>query len=483
MFDQLLMWLQTAPLDSRCRATSALVRSYLVSDVSPDERDEMEAAMTLLLDDPAPEIQIELARALADERHAPRHIILALAEGPEAVSSLVLARSPVLIEAELVDFLAEGVPAAQCAIASRAWLSPGLSAAIAEVGTVEALVTLAGNATASIPVFSLAKMVERHGSDGRLREALLERAHLPIEIRHQVMTALSQSLAELVIDRNWMRSDRAAMTSEEARDKSTVQMAATAGAGELAEFVEHLRSSGQLTTTLLLRAATLGDVRFLLEALTLLTGLPRRRVEGLIVEGRESACRALFEKAGLPARVFPAFLAALDVQRELASEQGQHMPGYSEHHRFASRVVERVLAKCTASASDDQRDLIVLLRRLATEAQRDAARMLAAAVGRRPPLMLAPPEAYPEAEMDYAADDDAFEGYVESEEGFAPEYGAAFAIEASPEDAWSVRPPMVAFDDDQLARGFENELYLMPTMPPAQPAYQIPPVHAERRAA
>lgn len=439
VFELFLQRTQNAPLDARCRATASLVRSYLNGDAAPDEREEMEAAMTLLLDDPAPEVHYELARGLAGEKRAPRHIILALAEASEAVAALVLSQSPVLIEAELVEFIAEGTVAAQCAIAGRAWLPPGLSAALAEVGECDALIVLAGNPTASIPDFSLAKMAERHGEDGRLREAMLARPHLPLDVRHRLMIALSTSLANLAIGRDWMRAERAVAIADEAKDKSTVQMAAAATTEQLPEFVEHLRTTGQLTTTLLLRAATHGHMRFLMEALSLLSGLPRRRVESLLIDGRESACRALFEKAELPPRVFPAFLAALDVQRELANEMGLQMPGHTEHHRFASRVVERVLTKCAAVATNEQRDLIVLLRRFATEAQRDAARMLAAAVGRRPQLLLSPPESFVSPVV-VTEETVANDWYDDDAIGFAPEFGEAFAIHVSAEDHWSGTP-------------------------------------------
>jgi hypothetical protein len=206
-----------------------------------------------------------------------------------------------------------------------------------------------------------------------------------------------------------MGQGRAISAVSEAKDKTTVQMAAAASTEELPKLVEHLRATGQLTTTLLLRAVTLGDVRFLQEALTVLSGLPRRRVEGLIIEGRESACRALLAKAGLPARVYPAFIAALDVQRELAGELGLQTPAQADDHRFAARVVERVLTKCRETSVAEQEDLIVLLRRFATEAARDAARALVANMQKRPPLLLAAPdpvamqheEAVDEADQDY----------------------------------------------------------------------------------
>jgi uncharacterized protein (DUF2336 family) len=420
--DQFLTWIQTASPDGRCRATAALARSYLVAEIEDADRAAIEATLTVLLDDPDPDIARTIADVLAPSRLAPRHLILALADGPGDIAAIVLEQSPLLIEAELVDFLGQGTATAQIAIARRDWLSPGVSAAIAEVCEIEACVELARNPTASIPTLSLLTLAERFGHDPALREAMFARAHLPIEVRHCLTMQGSDPYDETATGQR-LRQERGEASSGDIRDRMTVRIAATARADELPRFVEYLRSTGQLTTALLLRAVTHGDVRFLQEALTLLSGLPRRRVEGLLVEGRESACHALFQKAGLPPRIFPAFIAALDVQREFARSAGTDASRETDDHRFAARVVDRVLARCSATKAVAEDDLIVLLRRFSTEAARNAARSFVADLTRRPPLMLPAPDAS-EAEL--------------SELGFAgADQSDAYGADATGDHVWS----------------------------------------------
>ena len=428
--EQFLTWTQTASLEARVKATAALARAFLVSEIDDHDREALEATLTVLLDDPAPEIAAAIAKVMAPSRAAPRHLILALADGPPEVAEIVLEQSPILIEAELVDFLANGTPSGQVAIASRQWLSPGVSAALAEVGELGACITLANNPTASIPVYSLLRLCERFGSDIDLQDALLQRAYLPIEVRHSLLTEISASQATMSLSQTGLGGDRAQVIAAEAKDKTTVQIAAAASTEDLQRLVEHLRTTGQLTTALLLRAVTLGDVRFLAESLALLTGLSRSRVEGLIEEGREGACAALLAKAGLPQRVFPAFIAALDVQRELAAEYGFRNPYYADDHRFAARVIERVLTKCRENAIASEDDLILLLRRYATEAARDAARAIVAEIQKRPPLLLPAPEQVDADELILVADD---------QEVQAPD---SELVEIEWEDEIRVEPPM-----------------------------------------
>jgi hypothetical protein len=79
----------------------------------------------------------------------------------------------------------------------------------------------------------------------------------------------------------------------------------------------------------------------------------------------------LFERAGLPPSTYPAFKQAIEAMREgdLMSE-----PGGSA--RLKRRMIERVLTGCENEALDELAPLLTLLRRFATEAAREEARLL-----------------------------------------------------------------------------------------------------------
>src|SRR5688572_12835536 len=135
---QFLFWLRSAPAGERAEATGALARAYLYSDLSDDDLAAADGAITMLLDDPSPLVLAALADVLAASEYAPASVIYALvAEQPE-ISATVLERSPLLLDADLVDAAATQGSAAQCAIARRAHVPRSVAAAIAEVGTAEA---------------------------------------------------------------------------------------------------------------------------------------------------------------------------------------------------------------------------------------------------------------------------------------------------------------------------------------------------------
>ncbi len=103
-----LTWVQTAPVGARAEATSALARAYLYSDLADRDRADAESALTAMLDDPSPLVRRALAEAFASAREAPHHCISALACDQSDIAAVVLARSPLLSDAELVDCAAVG---------------------------------------------------------------------------------------------------------------------------------------------------------------------------------------------------------------------------------------------------------------------------------------------------------------------------------------------------------------------------------------
>src|SRR5262245_36046569 len=257
---QFLQWLRTAPACERAEATSALARAYLYSDLSDSDRAATESAMTMLLDDPSPLVRLALAEVFAGSERAPPTIVHVLAADQPEVAAPVLERSPLFLDADLVEAVATGESDRQCAIASRAHLPCPVSAAIAEVGSAEACLVLLENACAEIVPFSLDRIVERHGHLAAIRNVLLERADLPVPTRQALVVKLSQTLADFVTSRAWLTADRAKSVTREACEKATVVLASETPEGGVRPLIRHLRGSGQLTAGLILRALLSGNI-------------------------------------------------------------------------------------------------------------------------------------------------------------------------------------------------------------------------------
>lgn len=365
---EFLLWMEAAPSGQRAEAGYALARSYLHAEVDQQTRNDMEAALTVLLDDDAPEVRYALADALAASEAAPRHIVVGLAGDHAEIATLVLARSPLFIDSELIDIVAAASGVLQAAVAGRPLVSQQLSAAIAEVGEKAGCLALVANPGATIASISFRRIAERFGDDVDVREALLARDDLAPSVRQLLVRAVSERLNAMVVDRAWLPETRARVVTREACDRATIAIAAESETQELPALVEHLRVTGQLTTALLLRAVCAGNMGFFQAALSVLTGVPERRIEGLVRGRRVNGLRAAYIRAGLPAYAFDAFNAVLDVWRR-APESGPE-----GRYRFIAANVETVLTRYRNLGESEVRELTAMLRRFAAEQTRDAAR-------------------------------------------------------------------------------------------------------------
>jgi uncharacterized protein (DUF2336 family) len=366
---QFINWIRTAPAGERAEATRSLARAWLISDLSEDDRAGAEGALLMLLDDASPLVRQAMAEVFARSADAPAAIVQALSLDQASIALPVLEHSPLLIDADLVDIIATGNCEMQCAIARRINLPASVCAAIAEVGTAAAALELIENAYADLAPFSWDRIVERHGHLAAIRESMLVLEDLPAATRVALVAKLSDTLAQFVVARRWLSADRAGLIVNEARDRSTVNVAARSRGDDMRGLVRHLRATGQLTAGLILRALLSGNLELFDSALAELSDLPQARVSALLHDRGGASLHALLTRAGLPESTFAAFRAALEVSHEagfVGTAGGAAV--------LRRRMVERVLTHCETDGHATA-PLLILLRRFANESAREEARM------------------------------------------------------------------------------------------------------------
>jgi uncharacterized protein (DUF2336 family) len=366
---QFINWIRTAPAGERAEATRSLARAWLISDLTEEDRAAAEGALLMQLDDASPLVRQAMAEVFARSSEAPAAIVQALSLDQVSVALPVLEHSPLLIDADLVDIIATGNCEMQCAVARRVNLPASVCAAIAEVGSASAALELIENAHAELAPFSWERIVERHGHLAAIRESMLLLEDLPAATRAALVAKLSETLTQFVVARNWLSADRAVRVAGEARDRSTVNIAARSRGDDMRGLVRHLRATGQLTAGLILRALLSGNLELFDHALVELSGLPQSRVFALLHDRGGASLHALLQRAGLPESTFAAFKMALEVNHETG-----FVDGASGAARLRRRMVERVLTHCETDQQAAE-PLLILLRRFATESARDEARL------------------------------------------------------------------------------------------------------------
>jgi uncharacterized protein (DUF2336 family) len=372
IIERFLGWLESASQTHRCEAAFALAKLWLEPEMEAEERDAAEAAMTLLLDDASFDVRRSLAEAFAGIETAPRHVIMALAGDESEIAAIVLSRSAVFLDGELVEIVKAGIPAQQSAIAARAAVSPVVCEAIAASGDEAACLAMLENPAARIEPSALHLIAARHGASTPMRHLLLQCEGLPPATRLLLIDKLGEALRLEMSDTPGLSQVRVAQLIADNADRTIIAYAAKADEHELPQIAAALIESGRMTTAFLLRAICMGNIALFANSLGQLCEIPVRRVEAAMGAGRRPAFRALYIKSGLPDCAFDVFANAVEAWRKVLADDGA-----ADGARLTWLVTRDVLSAYRGNTDHAVDSLLVLLRRLAAEAARTNARSIA----------------------------------------------------------------------------------------------------------
>lgn len=364
-----LKWIDTARVAERAAAAHALGVAYVNGDLAFEDRCAAEAALTFLLDDPSQKVRLALAEALSMSRKAPPQIISALASDQPEIAAVVLGRSPLFSDADLIDRVAAGPASVQRIIAGRPGIGIAVAAAIAEVGEAEACLALLTSADAAIASLSFRRIAERYGDVAAVREALIADHRLPPDCRHMLLVKVGEALRRSPLVKGLIGEARADRVTRDACVRASLAMIDGTRIEEHAALVEHLRLSGELTPGFVVRTVVHGKIDFFGSILVALTSYDEERIVSLLAQGRDLALSALFRAAGLSQTVSAVLLCAIKIWREVAN--GRRVAGVQE----VSWLMLKALGETPADA-----DLAGLLKSIHLDSLRDNARQHALAI-------------------------------------------------------------------------------------------------------
>jgi uncharacterized protein (DUF2336 family) len=95
-----------------------------------------------------------------------------------------------------------------------------------------------------------------------------------------------------------------------------------------------------------------------------LAGVPHHRTWLMVHDAGPLGLRAIFERAGLPPRLYPAFRAGVDTYHAMELEGGE-----TDSERFQERLVQRFLTQPRTATREDMDYLMDKLDRLRHEAR------------------------------------------------------------------------------------------------------------------
>ena len=352
--------------EERAIAVHKICRAIDRTPLSRAERHSAEAIMEIMARDAAELVRRSLAVTLKNSPHLPHHLAVKLARDIDSVALPVISYSPALDDDDLIDIVRSGAPLRQTAVASRKRVSATVVEVIASEAREPAVAIAARNNGAEFDKEAYAATLRRFGDSAKVTDALIGRKTLPIHVSEKLVALISDEALGRLVKHHELPPQLAVELAEGARERATIDLLDQASqTSDMCRFVQQLHLNGRLGPSIILRGLCMGHIDFVEWALTELAGVPHARTWLMVHDAGPLGLRAIFERAGLPQRLYPAFRTGIDIYHEMDYDGGA-----TDRARFTRRMIERVL---TSFQGLPREELDYLLDKLNARALEDSA--------------------------------------------------------------------------------------------------------------
>jgi uncharacterized protein (DUF2336 family) len=335
--------------DERAVAAHKLCRKIDEAELTAEDRELAREILRVMAADAAELVRRAMAVTLKASPLLPRDVALKLARDVETVAAPVLTFSPVFTDEDLVEVIRYAGPIRQIAIAKRAALSETVTSAIVEHGCEAAVTTACANDNASFSESSLQKAISRYASSQTMLAAVAYRRALPLSVAERLVNMVSDQVRDHLVNHHALSAETAVQIALGARERATIDLVDQAGrTADVERFVSHLHTQGRLNASLLLRALAHGHMTFFEWGLAELAKVPHHRTWLMIHDAGPLGLRAIYERAGLPVRLFAAIRAGVDTFHTMEFDGGPR-----DQQRFQERMLERFLTQVTPTPRED----------------------------------------------------------------------------------------------------------------------------------
>lgn len=351
--------------DARAETAAKVATQFEQHELSEAERRIAEDIFRALVKDAEVRVREALSANLKASPDVPRDVALSLAKDVDSVALPILKFSEVLTDADLISIVKQHGGSKQVAIAQRETVSSGVADALIDTGNETAVARLVSNQGAKLSAKALDRVLTNYSDSEAVSDSLARRPNLPPALSERLVSAITERLESVLSAKQELSGDAISNLLLQTRERATVSLLSNDSKGaDLERLVEQMRVSGRLTSSVILRALSMGDVAFFEVALAQLARIPVQNARILIHDQGNLGFKSLYQRAGLPERLFPAFRAGVDVVDETEYDGGPN-----DRERYMSRVVERMLTQFADSdgqvSPDDIEYLMHKLNQLA----------------------------------------------------------------------------------------------------------------------
>jgi uncharacterized protein (DUF2336 family) len=322
----------------RADVATKLASGFEDADLTDSELLVAQDILRILAQDVVVAVRYALLYNLRRATRLPHDVAVRLAHDVEDVALPILEDAPVLTEADLIAVIRQGSPRKQVTIERRPDVSEPIADALITEAPEPAVVALMENASARIGAASLDKALDRFADSEVVKAGMARRDALPMTVTERLVAMVSDQFREYLVAHHDLPAARATDIILQTRDRVTLNLSHGSDEAELAALTAQMYRQGRLTSSLVWRALSLGDMAFFEAAMATLAGVPIANARILIHDAGASGLTSLYGKSGLPGRMLAAARTAVEVLREVRFDGGEH-----DHERYWSRIIARIL--------------------------------------------------------------------------------------------------------------------------------------------
>ncbi|WP_299177966.1 DUF2336 domain-containing protein [uncultured Brevundimonas sp.] len=335
--------------DERAEAAHKLCRNMDRVELDDREREAAQKIVRLLANDAAELVRRAMAVTLKASDLIPNDVARRLAADVDSIALPIIGASPALSDEDLIEIVRAGSNLRQIAVAGRPSVSRDVAQVLANEGGEQAVRILAANDNADLSERALGVIVDRFPASADVVTAVAYRQVLPLHITERLIELASETVREHLVSRHAVAPETAIRLAQYARERATVDLVEQAASSvDLPGFMAQLNQRRVLNASLLLRGLARGQMTMLEHGLAELANTPHHRAWLMIHDAGPLGLKAIYDRAGLPPRLFQAFRAGVDTWRALSAEGVD-----TASDAFRQRMLERFMTQRPNVPRDD----------------------------------------------------------------------------------------------------------------------------------
>ncbi len=351
--------------DERAFAARKICRRLDAAVLSDEDRALAQEILRVMAHDAAEMVREALSVTLKSSPLVPRDVAVRLAQDVERICMPILGASPAFTDVDLVEIVRIGGPLRQVAVARRPQVSKTVTRAIIELAEEGAVEAACANDNAEFAEETLDAAVARFERSERVLAAVAYRDALPLSVTEKLVALVGDQVRDHLLNRHEISAELALEIAMGAQERATVDLVDQAGrTSDVKAFVGHLRQNDRLTASLLLRALAQGHMTFLEWGLAELASVPHHRTWLMIHDAGPLGLKAIYDRAGMPARLYGAFRAGVDTYHSMEFDGGAR-----DRERFQERMLQRFLTQVDIANREDCDYLLDKMDRLSADAR------------------------------------------------------------------------------------------------------------------